>query len=114
MLVVRGCAGAVEPVVEHDHVLHVRRDVLVRVGDDKWGIEPSFELEPMVRVKPIGPRIRDDKPVGELCAGLDVWLGHTRYAIHCIHNGEAMPMDRRGLGELVINGYFDEIAGFGT
>ena len=68
---------------------------LGRVLHDQRPVQPPVELDADMRVIPVGARLGDREPVGELAAGRDGCLGHAGYAIHVVADGHAVPVHGR-------------------
>ncbi len=81
---------------EHEVVAEFRR--VARILDDDRPVKAVADLRGRVRVRviPIGSRVLEHEVVVERCAALDGRLRHARRAIHRVRRAHAVPVDRRG------------------
>ena len=99
------------PVAQHQHMLAVGSDRVDpgRIDDDRAEMPHRF-LQPRMAVVPIGPRLADRELIDEGLAGLDARKADARHAIILKRQQQAVPMDRRVLGERVGNRKADVLA----
>lgn len=100
-----GPVHPVDPVVQNHHPLLVVGEGLLRVLDDERRVQAPVQLESRVRVEPVRPRVRDGEPVRERRARRDVPLGQARHPVHVVAQGDAVPVQGGGLGEVVGQGH---------
>jgi hypothetical protein len=89
---VRIAAGAVEPVVEHDHPLLVVVTRFRWVVHDQHAVQPAVELDPGMRVVEVGAGVGDGELVGEAVLGTDRVLGDPRDTVHVVAQRNAVPV----------------------
>ena len=91
------------PVVEQPDELAIHRR-RVRFVHDQHPVQAAVDLlrRRQVRVVPVGAGIGRREPVVEALAGRHRPLGQPRHAVHRIGQADAVPMDRGGLGQGVV------------
>lgn len=97
----RVAVDPVEPVIEDHHLIDVVVAGSVLLLDDQRRVEPAIQLQAHVRMEPVGTRVGNDELIVEAAVGSDDRLGEVGDAVHVVSDGEAMPVDRRVLRELV-------------
>ena len=97
---VRCLADAVGPVVEHDDPFGIVGAGLGRIVHDHRQIQPVVGVKAGVWVGPVGARMSEGEPVGEVGAGADVRAGGFG-AVHVVADRHAVPMHRGGVIEPV-------------
>ena len=92
------------PVVEHPGHVAVDLDRLPLL-DDQRAVEAAADLleAALVRVVPVGAGVGHVELVDEGLAGCDRLLGQMRHAVHGVRHAQAVPVDGRLLGELVLD-----------
>ena len=78
--------------------------------DDDGAVQADLLLEPRMRVVPVGAGLVDLEAVGKRGAGRDAVERQPRHAIHVRRQDEAMPVDRRGLAQVVSDADGDHVA----
>ena len=96
------------PVVEHPHLIVVIRQGLDIVHDEH-AIQPALDLlgATDVWMEPEGPGVLGDESVRELAAWRDWVLRDTGHTIHGVGDSDTMPVNGRGLWEVVLQAYHD-------
>ena len=101
---VRVGAGAVDPIVEHEHQLVVVVDFFVGVLDDQRSVQAAVELGADMRMEPVCSGVGDHEVVVELLAVRHGGLGQVRHAVHVVDEGDAVPVHGHvlwhGVGQL--------------
>ena len=87
-----------------------------RVVDDERAVEAAADLRRRVRVRviPVRAGVAQLELVAELAAGLDRRLRDAGRAVHLVRHAQAVPVDRRRLGQRVLEVDDDAIAELGA
>ena len=97
-------------IIQKHHSLAIELR-LVRTAHDQGPVEAALDLLGLVRVRvvPEGSGVRNDEAVGERLARLDGSLNRSG-SIHVSRKADAVPVNRRGLRQAVLQTHFDCVA----
>ncbi len=110
-------AALVEPHVrqQQDEVVAERRRI-GRVLDDERAVEAAADLRRRVRVRviPVRAGVAQLELVAKLAAAFDRRLRDAGRAVHLVRHAQSVPMNRRRLGQRVLEVHDDAVAELGA
>ncbi len=100
---IRGGASAVDPVVQHHDQFIVVVAAVGGVLDDQRAVHAAIKLGTDVRMDVVGACVGHGEVIGERPAGGYRGLSQHGYAVHPVRDGEAVPVHRRLLRQIVFH-----------